>query len=76
MEGEKDESRSENIETDSTCVQQANALLNCLLSSSSINKCEEEYGRFRECCSVQNIVNIKLEGSELGQIARTGANVR
>jgi len=63
----KEESRGENVETQFTCVQQANALLNCLLSSSSMIKCQEEYTRFQACCLKQNIVNIKLEGPDLGQ---------
>ena len=50
----------------STCVQRANSLLNCLLSSSSMNECEKQYKRFQECCSKHNIVHIKLEGVDLG----------
>lgn len=57
------------IEISSTCVQRANTLLNCLLSSKSMNECEEPYQTFRNCCSKHNIVNIKLEALELEEEA-------
>lgn len=62
MEG-KEKCEKEN-EATSTCVQRANTLLNCLLSSHSMDECQKAYETFQNCCSSHNIVTIKLEGSE------------